>query len=102
MTTLVFRDRRRASSVRRMLRSAFLILLFYLLQSCVVPHLKVMGVMPNPLMVTFAVDGVLRTEICVCCRRVHRHCAGVDVAQPDVVLRAGIPNAGAAMRPGFC
>lgn len=82
MTTLVFRDRRRASSVRRMLRSAFLILLFYLLQSCVVPHLKVMGVMPNLLMVIIAV-------LTVSCGRKYAFVAGASIG---IVLESMSPN----------
>ncbi|HSK69515.1 MAG TPA: hypothetical protein VLA21_09675 [Candidatus Limnocylindria bacterium] len=39
----------------RFLRAATLILLFYLLQAVVMPHLKVFGVMPNLLMVLIAI-----------------------------------------------
>ncbi len=42
-------------TTRKLLKTAFLILLFYLLQTCVMPHLKILGVMANLNMVIIAI-----------------------------------------------
>ncbi len=56
MTALIRqRSSRLGAAANRFLRAFALILLFYLLQACVVPHLKVMGIMPNLLMVLIAI-----------------------------------------------
>lgn len=43
------------SSTKRLLKTTFLVVLFYLLQVCVVPYLEVFGVMPNLHMVVIAI-----------------------------------------------
>lgn len=54
MSALTWRAPRRRG-VMRPVRAAALILLFYLIQTCVMPYLKVGGVMPNLLMVVIAI-----------------------------------------------
>ncbi len=43
------------ASTKRLLKTTFLVVLFYLLQVCVVPYLEVFGVMPNLHMVVIAI-----------------------------------------------
>ncbi len=59
-------------SLSRLLRAAFLTLAFYLLQACVVPYLKVFGVMPNLLAVGVAV-------LTVSCGKKYAFAAGAAV-----------------------
>ncbi len=54
MSALVWRATRRRHGARPV-RAAVMILLYYLVQTCVMPYLKVLGVMPNLLMVIIAI-----------------------------------------------